>query len=180
MASSLQNSITEEYVGIIKSFKSIPKEFKDKDIKSIARKAAKPIREHAERLAPEYKKGTEHYRYKYTGRSQFGKAAKGEGVKVATYKKGNLKKSIKILSFRKATRSVFIGPRYGKRGASGVFGANRTKVDGYYAHMVFGSARAFANRVTEMALRVQNRKSVAIFEEEINKRILKIKSKTGL
>ena len=64
MASSLQNSITEEYVGIIKSFKSIPKEFKDKDIKSIARKAAKPIREHAERLTPEYKKGTEHYRLK--------------------------------------------------------------------------------------------------------------------
>lgn len=179
MANNLQNALAQDYINVLKSLKSIPREFKDKDIKSIARKAAKPVRDHAERLTPAYKKGTEHYRYKRLPNGQK-KAAKGQGVKIATYKRGNLKKSIKILSFRRATRSIFIGPRYGKRGATGIFGANRTKVDGYYAHMVFGSARAFANRVTQMALRVQSRKSVAIFEEEVNKRILKIKSKTGL
>lgn len=61
-----------------------------------------------------------HKRYpKRTGR----KAAKGSGNVLATYKPGNLRKSIRVLSFRRSP-AAWVGPKLGKT------------PDGYYAHMV--------------------------------------------
>jgi len=55
------------------------------------------------------------------------------GKVVATYKPGNLRRSIKALTFRRSS-AVFVGPKLQKGGSTGTFSGNRT--DGYYAHMV--------------------------------------------
>ena len=55
------------------------------------------------------------------------------GKVVATYKPGNLKRSIKTLTFRRSS-AVFVGPRLNKGGSTGTFSGNRT--DGYYAHLM--------------------------------------------
>lgn len=52
------------------------------------------------------------------------KAAKGSGKVIATYKPGNLKKSMQRLNFRRSN-AAFVGPQLKKENP-----------DGYYAHMV--------------------------------------------
>ena len=52
------------------------------------------------------------------------KAAKGAGQVVATYRPGNLQRSIRTLKFRRS-EAVFVGPKLGGKAA-----------DGYYAHFV--------------------------------------------
>ena len=59
----------------------------------------------------------------------------GMGRIVATYKPGNLKRSMQVLRFRQAPSTVFIGAKLAKGNVRGVFGS-RSRVDGYYAHMV--------------------------------------------
>ena len=51
------------------------------------------------------------------------RAAKGSGTVVATYRPGNLRRSIRVLNFRRSP-AAFVGPKLGKN------------PDGYYAHMV--------------------------------------------
>lgn len=58
----------------------------------------------------------------------------------ATYYPGNLKRSIKALTFRRSA-AIFVGPRLDKAGSAGDFKGVRT--DGYYAHwMEFGAPAA--------------------------------------
>lgn len=52
------------------------------------------------------------------------KSAKGSGRVVATYRPGNLQRSIKTLKFRRS-EAVFVGPKLGGKA-----------IDGYYAHFV--------------------------------------------
>lgn len=59
------------------------------------------------------------------------------GKVVATYHSGNLRRSIKVLTFRRS-KAVFVGAKLAEQGSGGVFRGNRT--DGYYLHMVeFGT-----------------------------------------
>lgn len=51
------------------------------------------------------------------------KSAKGSGNVLATYRPGNLRKSIRVLNFRRSS-AAFVGAKLGKN------------PDGYYAHMV--------------------------------------------
>lgn len=51
------------------------------------------------------------------------KAGKGSGNVLATYRPGNLRRSIRVLNFRRSS-SAFVGAKLGKN------------PDGYYAHMV--------------------------------------------
>jgi hypothetical protein len=180
MAFDFQQTLTRDYQNVVRSLRSINRSFSDAELKKAARKAAKPVREQAEKLTPALKSGNEHYRYKklLPGKKR---APKGKGNIVATYKKGNLKKSIKILSFGRDKKGVYVGPKFAGRGnGGGVFGQNRTKVDGYYAHMVFGSARAFQARVTALALRVKSRASIDIFQAELEKKLQQVRQRTGL
>lgn len=62
-----------------------------------------------------------HNRYKTLGSGR--KAGKGSGTVLAKYKAGNLRKSIRVLNFRRSS-SAFVGAKLGKT------------PDGYYAHMV--------------------------------------------
>jgi hypothetical protein len=181
MAFDFQRGITEDYRSVVKALRGVGKSFSDKELKRAARKAGEPVREQAEKLTPELKKGKQHYRYKKLSPGQK-RSKKYFGNIIAVYLKGNLKKSIKILSFRKDRKGVYIGPKFAGRGkGSGVFGKDEEKVDGYYAHMVFGSARAFQARVTALALRVKSRASVDVFQQELEKRFIRrIKKKYKL
>lgn len=64
------------------------------------------------------------------------------GKVVATYKPGNLKKSIRILPLRRVKNAVIVGP------------ISRGKTpDGYYAHMLeFGTVKMFAQPFVEPAV----------------------------
>lgn len=53
------------------------------------------------------------------------KAGKGKGIKGATFKAGNLRKSFRVLRFRRSS-AAFVGPSLGRK----------TKADGYYASWV--------------------------------------------
>lgn len=64
---------------------------------------------------------------RYSKRSA-GRAARGAGTKVATYRPGNLRASFRTLTFSRAKSAVFVGAKIAKGKSS--------KPDGYYAHMV--------------------------------------------
>lgn len=121
----------------IKKLEEIPGLLTVRKRRAILRKGAAPVLEAAKNNI--YDSDEDHHRYKTAKASGKIKAPKGKGVKLATYKSGNLRRSIKILTFRKAKTSVFVGPKVEKRGASGLYSSD-DKVDGYYAAMVeFGT-----------------------------------------
>lgn len=78
-----------------------------------------------------------------------------KGVKVATYKPGNLKRSMQTLRFRKSKNAVFVGPKLG-----GV------RVDGYYAHIVEGRRPFFSPVVDAIAPSVL-RTAVELFKRDV-------------
>ena len=78
------------------------------------------------------------------------------GVKVATYKPGNLKRSMQTLRFRRATNAVFVGPKLG--------GA---RADGYYAHIVEGRRPFFAPVVNAMAPAVL-KAAIELFKRDVD------------
>jgi len=61
---------------------------------------------------------------------------KGFGVKLATYRPGNLRKAYRILNFRRMKSGVIIGPLLGGR-----------TVDGYYVHMVNNNVKMSNGKV---------------------------------
>ena len=93
-----------------------------------------------------------------------------------------MKKSMRILGFKRAKASVYVGPKFDPEAAKagGKFGFVKTKVDGYYAHMVFGSARAFKKRVLDVAANNTRSQVFAIFNTEIKKEVEKYKIKGRL
>jgi len=83
-----------------------------------------------------------HHRYSTPKIGNRSRAPRGMGKKVATYMPGNLKRSFKVLPFRRSS-AVWIGPKVAKGNPSGVFSGLRT--DAYYAAMVeFGTRRTSA------------------------------------
>ena len=106
-----------------------------------------------------------HYTYNTPKLLQRIKAPAGSGVKVGTYTPGNLARSIIDIAerkrqYQKNNNKVIIGPYYRGRGplsgrARAIFNS-LSRIDGYYAHMIYGSAQAFQNRIMIPALiRVQ-------------------------
>jgi hypothetical protein len=93
-----------------------------RDAKKELKAAARPLSAAVKSVTPVGKK-KEHKRYPKLRPGQK-KAAKDQGRVIATYKSGNLKRSIGVISFRRAKTSVFVGARL-----RGVY-------DGYYGHTV--------------------------------------------
>lgn len=77
------------------------------------------------------------------------------GKVVATYKPGNLRKSLQVLALRRSP-DVHVGPKMGGKQGSAVYGPSGP-ADGYYAAMLYGSALAFARRVLIPALQATTR-----------------------
>lgn len=78
------------------------------------------------------------------------RASRGFGKVKASFLRGNLQGSIKVLTLRKTSR-VFVGPRILKRVKQGAtYGPKRPNA--YYAQMIYGSAKAFKAKVMVPAL----------------------------
>lgn len=102
-----------------------------------------------------------HYSYDTPKLVRKFKAPNNEGRRVGTYAPGNLQRSIIDIASRrrkyKANNSkVIIGPYYKGRGplsgkARAIFNS-LSKIDGYYAHMVYRSAKMFQSKIMIPAL----------------------------
>ena len=98
------------------------KEFRDE----VLEKPAKLVRDVARSNISDAPKVVHRYAKRGGGK----KAAKGKGNILATYQRGNLRKSISVLKFRRAVDTITIGARYG----------TNKKYDGWYAFLVeFGA-----------------------------------------
>jgi len=166
---ALQRDLRETIAAI----NEVPKGFTDAKIRSALRHALKPVLETARALTPKGKKIHYRYEYKYKGSKR---AAKGKGKVVGVYRPGNLRKSLSIMTFKKAKQSLFVGPTM----KGGVYTDRKKLTDGYYAAMVFGSALAFKKRVTEKALTQNTEQVSARFFSKVVRIIEDIKIKTGL
>ena len=114
--------------------------------RKVLRNAAKPMVESARSNAPVGERV--HYRYGSSGKLASGiRAPKGKGKKIAKYVPGNLRNSIRVLTFRRDRSAVYVGPKIAKR-FSGfkTYGTNKTTVDAYYAHMVEFGTRNYVGR----------------------------------
>lgn len=167
-------SVQVDVSDAIKKMKNLPGIFNTRRTRAILRKAAEPVKEQAKANINSSDKP--HKRYKKTGASGKIKAPKGKGTVVAIYKPGNLKRSIKTLTFRKSKTAVFVGPKLEKRGASGEYGSD-AKVDGYYAHMVeFGTVNMKSNTSKGFMRRAASSKKAAaeaIIKKEVEAAIKK-------
>ena len=124
----------------IKRLQKLSKAMPPKVIRKVLAKASKVYSSAAKATSPVYKgKSGEHHRYNTSKITNKLKAPKGMGNIVATYKSGNLKRSIKKLAARKLIRAVMIGPKRAKGNTGGVFSGNRT--DGFYANMLEGGTK---------------------------------------
>lgn len=106
-----------------------------------------------------------------------------KGAKVATYVPGNLQKSVQDLADRfprylKYT-NVIVGPVYSRRSNGVNLGANKRNADGYYAHMIYGSAKAFGDKVSIRGAKKVEAQAVAAMKAAAQKVIEMAKGKTG-
>jgi hypothetical protein len=147
------------------------------DLRQEIAKAAAPviIASARKRAANSFVNNKIHYTYntpKIIGRI---KAPAGKGRKTGVYYPGNLKRSIvdiadKRQKYKKKTYKVIIGPYYRGRGpitgtARQIFNSD-TKINGYYAHMVYGSANAFRLRIMVPALQQVKGKALELMKRK--------------
>jgi len=111
---SLQSDVNE----LVRKLNKVANNAK-RESQSAFREGAKPLVEAIKAGAPV--SDEEHYRYL-------------GGKVVATYTPGNLKRSIRTMTFRRSG-AVFVGPKFSSSsGSKGVFSGNRT--DPWYAHIM--------------------------------------------
>lgn len=155
----------------------------------IAQLASPKVIESARVLANSSFKNREvHYRYssKYKAIKKK-RAKKGFGNIVGEYYPGNLKRSIiDIAEKRAALRKgynwkVVIGPFYAgrKQAKKSVIYNNEKNIDGYYAHMVYGSAKAFQRNIMIPALLIVRTAVTTIFRREAANALSKGAKKTS-
>lgn len=139
-------------------------DYRRKDRRSILRKGAAPVRKTARSLTPVGKR----VHKRYSG-----------GTVVATYNPGNLRRSIKTLTFSKSP-DVFVGPKFSTGETKGEFGGPGQPVDGYYFRMVFGSTSAFYARVLQPAIAVNRSKVVRQIGLASKKKIIEYAKRRGV
>lgn len=139
-------------------------DYSEKDRKRITRKAAQKVAVAARRNPGFSDSKKPHYR--------------GRGNTRIKYNPGNLRRSLKVLSFRR-TNDAFIGPQFAKRKAK-EYGGVGQPVDGYYAAMLFGSSLAFIRKVLAPALRNGRNAALAILRKESAKAIARRGVRRGL
>ena len=143
--------------------------------RKILRQAAKPLIQAARNNIGD--SDEPHYRYKTSKASSNFKAPKGSGNVIAVYHPGNLRKSIRVLTFRKSS-DIFVGPKLAKRGSGGHYKGNT--VDGYYAaFMEFGTRHmagsAYMRRAVPVATTAVQRIIIDETKKTIDKFVIKNK-----
>ncbi len=123
-----------------------------------------------------------HYRYdtpKLIGKLR---APKGMGRIAAKYARGNLRKSTIDLAERKSKYNklplAIIAPYYARsKGGKRVIGTSKANADGYYAHMVYGSALAYQQKVLLKGLNIASKSALTIMIRKANQIIDQLKQK---
>jgi len=161
----------EGHKELIKNIGKLANSFDNKTLKKILTKSSKVYIAKAKANAPVFKYDTKRYNTpKVSGRL---KAPKGMGKVVATYKRGNLKRSIRKIALRRLVDAILIGPKVKKgrkRSPVEEFGGN--KVDGYYAHMVEGGTKhSAANPFLANAWKETGSTVLRNIESELKKQI---------
>ena len=98
------------------------------------------------------------------------KAGKGYGRVSGKYGIGNLRYSIQVISeVKKKFKApiAIIGNIINRK--TNIVNPSETKNNGWYAHMIYGSARAFGSKVTQAALRQQQGMVYAIVRTGVDK-----------
>jgi len=155
------NQFNKDVVKLLKSIKD------QNAIKSIVYPASETIKTRAKQIAPvaeprKRQKGFTRnlspkklrsdvlYFYQKQGNKR---AAKGEGKIRYKFGLGNIKSSIQVISKEKGYKSPvgIIGPMFTK--LKSVVNPNEKRFNGWYAHMIFGGAKQFGEKVTIKAFR---------------------------
>lgn len=146
-------ALSLEVDDVIRRLDAVAKTISDpKQRRSIVRRHAKLVVQVAQQRAP--KSSKPHFQY-FTQQVKLSKSTRtkrGAGLKRAKYDPGNLKGSIQVLPLRK-TIDAIIGPRVQRGVKEGdIFGPISGRYNAYYAQMLYGSAKAFRDRIMIPAL----------------------------
>jgi len=139
----------------------------DKAREDINKRAGKFVAFAASARAPRHDKV--HYVYHTPKIKKNRRAKRGSALNFRTkYNPGNLQLSIRVLSLKQAIRAV-VGPRFLRRPRAKEYGRNRQNVNAFYAQMIFGSAKAFRDRVMAPALVSQEGRVRSFIKKEVDK-----------
>lgn len=146
-------ALSLEINDVMRRLDAVAKEIKDpKKRRRIVRRHAMLVVQTAQQRAPKGDKPHFQYFTKGVKLAKGVRTASGAGLKRAKYDPGNLRGSIQVLPLRK-TSAVIIGPRVQRGVKEGdIFGPISGRYNAYYAQMVYGSAKAFRDRVMIPAL----------------------------
>jgi hypothetical protein len=172
---------------IVKLLKQIKNE---KAIEAIVYPASEIIRDRAKQLTPvaEPRKRQKGFRrefspkrlrpdvlyfYKKEGAKR---AGKGKGKIRYKYGLGNIKSSIQVISKEKGYKTPIgiIGPMFTK--VKTAINPNEKRFNGWYAHMIFGGAKQFGEKVTYRALRDSKTMVFNQISAEVNKYLNRTKT----
>lgn len=146
-------ALSLEVEDVLRRLDSVAKSIADpKARRRIVRKHAALVVQVAQQRAP--KSAKPHFQYFTAGvkLSKSVRTTRGAGLKRAKYDPGNLRGSIQVLPLRKTTGAI-IGPRVRRGVKEGdIFGPVSGRYNAYYAQMLYGSAKAFRDRVMVPAL----------------------------
>lgn len=124
-----------------------------------------------------------HKRYNTPKLTKKLRSPKGYGRVIATYYPGNLRKSVLDLATRKSkfkkSPVVVVAPYYGRRGSKGDFGKGK-RVDAYYAHMVYGGAEAYQQKVLLKGLNIAATVAIPAMKRKFEELLKVEKQRTGL
>lgn len=159
------NDLRKDLIRTTKKLEKLLNEFESKEVKKILRKSAAPLR----KAARSNIKDAETPVKRYSG-----------GKVVAIYNPGNLRRSIKILTFRRSKFAVFVGPQVGKA-SSKEYGRPGQPVDGYYAHMVeFGTINSRAKPYMRPAFSKTKSRIIQIAIQKVKEKSIRYKRRNGL
>jgi len=139
----------------------------EKERKRINELAGRFVQGAARARAPRSSKP--HYVYRTPKRVSGQRAKRGSATKYRTkYLPGNLQLSIRVLNLRRAIRAI-IGPKIIRNARAKTYGKNEKNVNAFYAQMIYGSAKAFRDRVMVPALKAQESRVRSFIKREVEK-----------
>lgn len=164
---------------VAKKLDDLQRKINDKNLRrAVMQKGARIVVKAARSKTPVGERKT-HARYNTTKLIGSRKAKKGSGKVVAVYKRGNLRGSIARLLFRKTFRE-WIGPKIDSKARAKMYGPGTRRFDAYYAQMLYGSARAFGQKIMQPALNSVRSKVLEVTKKQMRKVFAREVAKRGL
>ena len=139
----------------LKVLNKLPKEFTERRRMYLLRKAGDVIKGKALTFIRDKKK--DQTRTRKDGKEE-------------VFVKGNLRRSMDIMKFRKAKNSVYVGPKIYKKDNLQVYGLNKKTAKPYYAHMVeYGTRHSAPNPFMSTGFRAGRNEAMGIINKGITR-----------